>query len=250
MLGPGLADAQERVHGIESTGGRLVSFDDGVRLLTVTGVGSALGRSTDPQTGVVHTGGWVSRDPMLAGPDALRISNVRVEAVTPDSAVIMYESSHDAEVVIEYGPTPDYRWEVSSDRVQALRMTNLAGGQLYHWKLRITDRDGRRRSTRDLTLCTPDLSEITPGLLEAKYYRGRNFDELVATRVEAGVDQPAHSDNDRDGDFGTGAGPDNFSARYTGIIRLDVEGLHYWRTLQDDGSRTYVDGILVVDAWQ
>lgn len=242
------AEAQVVVRPLHSSFGRADIGANGT-VLTATGQSSAVGRSLAADGGLLHVGGWVSNNPALAEDDPFRLTNVRVAAVTPDSAVVSFEVSHPAEAVVRFGPDDNYGEEIRVDRRTAVRLPNLDAGGLYHWRLDVTDRDGRRRATRDLTLCTPAIEELTTGLLEASYYRGRNFEELVTVRPEVGVDQPGRSDNDPDGDFRSNAGPDNFSVRWNGLVRAREEGLYSWRTRQDDGIRLYVDGLRRIDQW-
>ena len=243
------ASAQMVVRPLHSSFGRADIGANGL-IVTATGQSSAVGRSTTADGAQVHVGGWVSNNPSLSDDDPFRLTDVRVSAVTPDSAIIAFNVTHEAEAVVLYGPNANYGNEVRVNRQEAVRLPGLEGGDLYHWRLQVTDAEGRRRRTRDLTLCTPGQDEITAGLLEASYYRGRNFDEHVVTRPEVGIDQPARSDNDRDSDFRTGAGPDNFSARYKGIFRAAETGLYSWRVRHDDGVRLSVDGLLRIDQWQ
>lgn len=246
---PAWAQAQILVRPLHSSFGRADVGPNGM-VLTATGQSSAVGRSADDGGGSVHIGGWVSANPALADDDPFRLTDVRVSAVTPDSAVIAFQVSHDSEAVVRYGEDDNYGREVRVNRQEALRLPGLEPGELYHWRLDVTDGEGRHRGTRDLTLCTPALEELTNGLLEASYYRGRNFDELVTTRPEVGVDQPGRSDRDTDGDFRSGAGPDNFSVRWNGLFRAPEAGLYSWRTRQDDGIRLYVDGLKRIDQWR
>ena len=245
------ADCQELLRSLESTGGGLERHVSGVRMLSATGLGPAIGRSVDPQTGLIHTGGWVSLDPILVGDEApLRLTNVQVRGVTPDSAVVTFTSSLPVRALLEYGETDAYGATAEVARGEAVRVTGLDAGGLYHFKLTVIDRFGRRRRTGDNRICTPAFSEITRGLIQADYYRGREFDSLVTSRPEATIDQPDRSDGDRLGDFGSGAGPDNFSVRWKGFVQIDSPGSHSWRTRHDDGLRLWVDGQPIMDAWR
>lgn len=47
----------------------------------------------------------------------------------------------------------------------------------------------------------------------------------------------------------TGVGADDFSVRWTGLVRVPTTGTYNFRTLSDDGVRLYVNGSLVIDNW-
>ena len=44
-------------------------------------------------------------------------------------------------------------------------------------------------------------------------------------------------------------GPDEWSVRWTGRVRVDTEGAYTFTTTTDDGARLWVDGKLVIDDW-
>jgi beta-glucosidase len=47
----------------------------------------------------------------------------------------------------------------------------------------------------------------------------------------------------------TGVGGDDFSARFTGRIKPEKDGLHIFYTRSDDGIRVFLDGELILDDW-
>jgi alpha-D-xyloside xylohydrolase len=84
---------------------------------------------------------------------------------------------------------------------------------------------------------------ITNGFL-GEYFNGRSFGTLALTRVDDVVD------------FTWPAKPwpeinsDDFSIRWTGSITAQKTGLHYFRTLSDDGVRLWVDDQLIINNWR
>jgi beta-glucosidase len=44
-------------------------------------------------------------------------------------------------------------------------------------------------------------------------------------------------------------GPDNFSARWTGVLKVPVSGAYVLSVSSDDGSRLYIDDQLLIDNW-
>lgn len=47
----------------------------------------------------------------------------------------------------------------------------------------------------------------------------------------------------------TGIGSDDFSVRWTGLIRVPTTGSYNFRTQSDDGVRLYINGSLLIDNW-
>ena len=82
-----------------------------------------------------------------------------------------------------------------------------------------------------------------PGSLTARYYRGENFDKLVATRTDAQVnfdwsDTPP-----------PGLPHDHYSVQWDGFVEAQQGGTYTFLASSDDGERLWVDGKLVIDAW-
>ncbi len=81
------------------------------------------------------------------------------------------------------------------------------------------------------------------GGLTARYFRGENFDTLVATRTNAQIefnwDVTPPADLPHDG----------YSVRWTGFIEAKSAGTYKLFTSTDDGVRLWVDDKLVIDAW-
>jgi hypothetical protein len=82
-----------------------------------------------------------------------------------------------------------------------------------------------------------------PGL-QAVYYRGRDLNDanVVVRRVDERVDfvnAPA----------APGVPDFDFSARWTGYLRVEKAGRYFVGARSDDGSRMWVNGMQVVDEW-
>lgn len=82
-----------------------------------------------------------------------------------------------------------------------------------------------------------------PGGLTARYYRGMNFDTLVATRIDSLVD--FNWDNIPP----AGLPHDNYSIRWEGSVKVRQGGKYAFIVSSDDGSRLWVDGREVIDDW-
>ncbi|MBI3832678.1 MAG: hypothetical protein HY291_24360 [Planctomycetes bacterium] len=89
------------------------------------------------------------------------------------------------------------------------------------------------------------LHPLRPGLVGA-YFKGKDFapENLLVTRTDLNVDF----------DWGLGSPAkevpvDNFSARWTGVIRIAKAGVYTFATFSDDGSRLSIDGKKVIDQW-
>lgn len=100
------------------------------------------------------------------------------------------------------------------------------------------------------TIVVPATSgKLSPGLLGAYYSQNgvqrAYFTGAVAYRTDSTVDF----------DWGTGLpgpggiGADDFSVRWTGLIRVPTTGNYVFQTVSDDGVRLYLNGNLVVDNW-
>jgi beta-glucosidase len=81
--------------------------------------------------------------------------------------------------------------------------------------------------------------------LKAEYYNNKTFEGTpVARRTEKTIN---HIWSGRPGVDGIGA--DNFSIRYTGVIRPQKTGTYKLGVKGDDGYRLYVNGERVIDEW-
>ena len=248
LLLPSVAGGQEQLQilpALSSAGG--VTSAGAFQIISATGQPSAVGLYD--HGALMHNTGWVRWTPSVWEPDPLRIIEVHVVAVTPDTAILSFSTSHASLGTVTFGPDEAYGSVAQSAGSNLVRLTGLDAGDVVHYRLTVTDDQGRERSTRDLRLCTPTVDELALGRLEASYYSGTAFDEFVLSRPEATIDQPLRSDNDRFGDFGTGAGPENFSVRWTGMVNIDEAADYTWEGTTDDGMRLYVDEAPILDYW-
>jgi alpha-D-xyloside xylohydrolase len=82
-----------------------------------------------------------------------------------------------------------------------------------------------------------------PGGLTARYYKGKNFGELIATRTDTKVDfnwnQTPPPDLPRD----------NYSVRWDGFIEAKEAGQYTILASADDGVRLWIDDKQVIDEW-
>jgi len=80
---------------------------------------------------------------------------------------------------------------------------------------------------------------------KAEYFDNKNLEgKATAQRVEANIDHNWPMETGI-----TGIGSDNFSARYTGVIRPETSGTYKFSVRGDDGFRLYVDNKKVIDMW-
>lgn len=82
-----------------------------------------------------------------------------------------------------------------------------------------------------------------PGL-QADYYKGSHFDELVLSRTDPAIDY----------DWGTSypaeeVGPGHFSVRWHGEVQAPTSGTYTFIATNDDGIRVIVNGVKVIDSW-
>jgi len=88
-----------------------------------------------------------------------------------------------------------------------------------------------------------DLAGRSSGLT-AEYYDNVDFTNLKVTRTEANLSH----------DWGNGSpdssiGPDQWSARYTGVLVAPKSGRYRIATVSDDGIRVWLSGNLTIDNW-
>lgn len=81
--------------------------------------------------------------------------------------------------------------------------------------------------------------------LQAAYYNGTNFEQLVLRRRDAVIDfdwkkQPPVP----------GLGPEHFSVRWEGYLLAPVTGEYEFSTVMDDGLRVWVGGKRIINAWR
>ena len=81
--------------------------------------------------------------------------------------------------------------------------------------------------------------------LKGEYYNGKDFNQLVMTRIDPQVDfdwrintAPAN-----------GMNPNLYSIRWTGRLQVPISGTYTFSAKVDDGVRFWVGNIKVLDAW-
>lgn len=92
-------------------------------------------------------------------------------------------------------------------------------------------------------LSDPPL-RLRPGLL-GSYYAGADFERLVTTRIDLGLDHDWQR-----GRPAPNLPRDDFSVRWEGWFRAPADGLYTWFVVANDGLRVAVGQTLVVDHWQ
>lgn len=86
-------------------------------------------------------------------------------------------------------------------------------------------------------------SRLTPGGLRGQYFEGTAFEKPLTTRVDAVFNWPS-ADFKLPGDR-----RENFSVRWTGMVRVDAPGLYTFHTTADDGQRLRIGPLTVIDDW-
>jgi len=82
--------------------------------------------------------------------------------------------------------------------------------------------------------------------LKAQFYNNVGLSGTpVASRSDSVLDFDWNG-----GSPATGVNPTNWSARWTGTLTVPATGDYTLGLTNDDGSRVYVDGVLIVDAWR
>lgn len=94
------------------------------------------------------------------------------------------------------------------------------------------------------TAQAPAVRPVGTGL-QASYYNGINFEQLVLRRRDAAIDfdwkkQPPVP----------GLGYEQFSVRWEGYILAPTTGEYEFSTVMDDGLRVWVGGKRIIDAWK
>ncbi len=93
-----------------------------------------------------------------------------------------------------------------------------------------------------LVLCSLVAQQST---LKAEYFNGTNFEEKVATRIEANIDKSWN-----DVPPVPGLDPHYCSIRWAGRITAPETGTYTFSARVDDGIRVWVGGVQVIDNWQ
>lgn len=98
-------------------------------------------------------------------------------------------------------------------------------------------------NTASNSLTIASNSPVPANGLSAEYYSGKNFDQLLLSRVDASIDFTW------DGAPSAGLPADGFSVRWQGSIVPTATGTYDFTTRSDDGVRLWLNGVLVIDNW-
>jgi outer membrane protein OmpA-like peptidoglycan-associated protein len=85
---------------------------------------------------------------------------------------------------------------------------------------------------------------VGDGLL-GSYYRGRNFEEFRHRQVDATIDFQRRNQAPAEG-----VPAEDFSARWTGWLRVPTSGHYVLHLVVDDGARLWLDGRLLLNEWR
>ncbi|WP_161491561.1 TIM-barrel domain-containing protein [Sedimentisphaera salicampi] len=80
--------------------------------------------------------------------------------------------------------------------------------------------------------------------LKGEYFKGRNFEELVFSRIDSKIDFNWSSKPPK------GMSRNNYSIRWTGWIEVTKAGEYSIIPSADDGVRLWIDGKMITDQWQ
>ncbi|MGB2822626.1 MAG: PKD domain-containing protein, partial [Phycisphaerae bacterium] len=119
----------------------------------------------------------------------------------------------------------------------------------YTVRLTVTDEAGQSHSAERSIRVAPDAGSGNG--LKAEYFEGRELGGKPIVRVERRIDfrRQGWAGRSLRGEVGDKNG-DNYSCRWTGFIQ-PTHGEEYTLTLEvNDGGRVWVDGRLVIDAWE
>jgi outer membrane protein OmpA-like peptidoglycan-associated protein len=81
--------------------------------------------------------------------------------------------------------------------------------------------------------------------LQAAYYRGVDFDQLVRRQTDARIDFDWHTQSPA-----PGVPEEYFSVRWTGYLYAPVTGNYEFYVTADDGFRLWIEDKLLLDAWR
>jgi outer membrane protein OmpA-like peptidoglycan-associated protein len=96
----------------------------------------------------------------------------------------------------------------------------------------------------ELVVAQRAAAPVGDGLL-GTYYQGRNFEQFRHRQVDAAIDFHYRRQSPAEG-----VPAEDFSARWTGWLRVPTSG-HYVLYLDvDDGARLWLDGRLLLDEWR
>lgn len=103
------------------------------------------------------------------------------------------------------------------------------------------------KEVREIDVRIINFSEMKPeftGGLKGSYFNGGNFDNLVLSKIDEGIDFNWERNSPC-----LGINSDNFSVRWEGLIKIDESKEYEFYTLSDDGIRLSIDGYAIIDNW-
>jgi hypothetical protein len=89
----------------------------------------------------------------------------------------------------------------------------------------------------------PPVSEVRG--LKFEWFDGEKFEKKVGERLESKISSVFGY-----GAAGTGGARDNFSCRWTGLVRAPKPGTYELKAVADDGLRLTLDGDVVMNGWE
>lgn len=125
----------------------------------------------------------------------------------------------------------------------------MAPGTSYYYRVRAYNEAGDSSCTNAVSIATMTLSEIATagesGMgLTATYFDNADFTGTKLSRVDGDVNfawQSASPD--------PSIQSDTYSARWAGLVTAAADGDYIFRTVADDGTRLWIDNVLVIDNW-
>jgi len=144
-------------------------------------------------------------------------------------------------------------FQVSRDQDAETRVLVVGGSVLFGSEDKAVPIEARQSSSvqREREPSKPeafDPAAIWQGLsrgVTAIYYDGEDLTGKSVTRIDPKVDFDWEK-----GSPDPAVGPDKFSARWTGRVEAEHTEPYTFYVIADEGARLWIDGNLVIDAWQ
>lgn len=198
----------------------------------------------------------------LAAEDAGGLRAARAVDVHPETAALQFRSVPAGLIVNADGLSQATPYDIESvqglERVVAAPRSQTLDGEIFafsHWSgaYDTTERVFRFEKAAEDQRLVANYVRIPKGTgtgLTGEYYSG-GLDlepedrELVATRVDSVIDFAWAYDPPL-----AGMPTTDYFVKWTGDVEVPVDGEYRFITRADDGVRLWVDGALVIDAWQ